>query len=104
MTVTDSDKINSLNVDVAVIKSDVNYIKTKLDEISKAINNNNDKMDKTIDRVTNLEKYQVSLESISEANDKKFEKDYKSARVWFLGFTTVFTALNLLMMYLLRVR
>ncbi len=101
---SDSDKINTLNVDVAVIKSDVNYIKNKLDEISTIMAKSNDKMEKMNDRVVNLEKYQVSLTSIKEANDTKFEKDYKTARVWFLGFTTIFTALNLLMMYILRVR
>lgn len=97
-------KDDDLKIDMAVTKVDIQYIKGKLDEISHSINSFNDKFDKMNERITNLEKYREALNASNDRSKEIMESEYKKARLWFLGFTTAFTALNFIMMVILRVR
>jgi len=83
--------------DFAEFKSDIKYIKQSIDEIK-------DKVKEHDDRISSLEKNKVATEAVDRYKKSESEQLYRSARMWYVLLMVIFTALNIGIEIVLRVR
>jgi len=83
--------------DFAEFKSDIKYIKQSIDEIK-------DKVKEHDDRISSLEKNKVAIEAVDRYKKSESEQLYRSARMWYVLLMVIFTALNIGIEIVLRVR
>jgi cell division septum initiation protein DivIVA len=83
--------------DFAEFKSDIKYIKQSIDEIK-------DKVKEHDDRISSLEKNKVAIEAVDRYKKSESEQLYRSARTWYVLLMIIFTALNIGIEIVLKVR
>ena len=83
--------------DIAEFKSDIKYIKQSIDEIK-------DKVKEHDDRISSLEKNKVATEAVDRYKKSENEQLYRSVKMWYVLLMIIFTALNIGIEIVLRVR
>ena len=82
---------------IAEFRGDIKYIKQSIDEIK-------DKIKEHDERISSLEKNKVAIEAVDKYKKSESEQLYRSARTWYVLLMIIFTALNIGIEIVLRVR